>query len=267
MRILAEHGRGPRGEITEEIRAAGSFIQSQRLELYREAFRKLKAAEMIYPCVCSRRDIEAAQSAPHAGDEIKYANTCRDRFADEKEAEVECGKSPAWRFWVSEEFDRNSFVDGFYGLRASCLSEWSGDFVIARGESLPSYQLAVVVDDAAMGVTEVVRAEDLLPSTHRQLAFYKALGLNAPEFYHLPLVVGEDGRRLAKRHGDTRLSHIREAGTRPETVLGWLAHTCGWAEWGEEVGADELLKRYDPQTIPSGRVAVDEKVREHFGVG
>src|SRR5207302_4885800 len=130
------------------------------------------------------------------------------------------GQPYAWRFRLGSVSPR--FVDGFRGLTRLDLRQASGDFVVWKSTGTPAYQLAVVVDDAAQGVTEVVRGDDLVPSTPRQLLLYEALGLVLPAFAHVPLVVGPDGRRLAKRHGDTRLAALRAAGVRPEALLGLL---------------------------------------------
>ena len=122
--------------------------------------------------------------------------------------------------------------------------------MVWKSAGTPAYQLAVVVDDAAQGVTEVVRGDDLVPSTPRQLLLYAALGLTPPAFGHVPLVVGPDGRRLAKRHGDTRLAALREAGVRPEALLGLLAWSCGWLEQLEPIRLRDLLPRFRLEAIP-----------------
>src|SRR5205807_1979268 len=150
-----------------------------------------------------------------------------------------------------------SFVDGFRGLTEIDLRTIGGDFVVwkaPRGQTpaTPAYQLAVVVDDAAQGVTEVIRGDDLIPSTPRQLLLYQALGLTPPRFCHVPLVVGPDGRRLAKRHGDTRLSALQEGGVRAEQLVGLLAWSCGWAEAPRPVSARALLPLFRLDTIPRG---------------
>jgi glutamyl-tRNA synthetase len=126
----------------------------------------------------------------------------------------------------------------------------SGDFVVWKSAGTPAYQLAVVVDDAAMGVTEVIRGDDLIPSTPRQLLLYAALGLKPPEFAHVPLVVGEDGRRLAKRHGDTRLQALRSSGVKPEALIGLLAWSCGWIQKLEPLTVRELLPLFRLIPIP-----------------
>jgi glutamyl-tRNA synthetase len=130
------------------------------------------------------------------------------------------------------------------------LRQVGGDFVVWKSSGAPAYQLAVVVDDAAMGVTEVVRGDDLVPSTPRQLLLYEALGLTPPRFAHVPLVVGPDGRRLAKRHGDTRLGALRRAGVRPEALVGLLAWSCGWLDRVEPITARDLLPSFRLDAIP-----------------
>ena len=143
-----------------------------------------------------------------------------------------------------------AFDDGYLGRCELDLRRLGGDFVVWKTDRTPAYQLAVVVDDAEMGVTEVVRGDDLVPSTPRQLLLYEALGLQAPRFSHLPLVVGPDGRRLAKRHGDTRLSALRAAGVRPEALVGMLAWSCGWLAEARPVTPRELVPSFRLDAVP-----------------
>jgi glutamyl-tRNA synthetase len=224
-----------------------ALVQTQRLPLYRAALEQLQKQELVYPCTCSRSDIERAASAPHAEHEGPvYPGTCaRRRVADA----AALGDQPyAWRFRLGT--GACTFVDDFRGPTQIDLHEVGGDFVVWKSAGIPAYQLAVVVDDAAQGVTEVVRGDDLVPSTPRQLLLYQALGLTPPRFAHVPLVVGPDGRRLAKRHGDTRLSALRAAGVKPEALVGLLAWSCGWLERPEPVTPLEVLPRFRLATIP-----------------
>ncbi len=226
------------------------YVQTQRAGLYREALEQLQSAGLVYPCICSRRDVENAQSAPQEGeDAVYYAGTCRGRFDSYAAARdlLPEGRLPAWRFRVAE--GSICFDDGFCGRCCEDVAGSRGDFVLARHEYGAGYMLAVVVDDAAMGVTEVLRGDDLLPATFRQLLIYRALGLMPPEFVHVPLVVGPDGRRLAKRHGDTRIAALRAAGVSAERIIGLLAYWCGWAEQGEELRAEQLLTRFDLKSL------------------
>lgn len=244
------------------------YVQTARRPLYRAALERLRAQGQVYPCICSRRDVEAGQSAPQAGEDgLAYDGACRSRFADYAAAAAALppGRLPAWRFRVPEGVE-TAFDDGFAGVQRQRVGETTGDFVIARDPDGAGYMLAVVVDDAAMGITEVVRGDDLLAATHRQLLLYRALALAPPRFLHVPLVVSPDGRRLAKRHGDTRLAAIRAAGVAPGTVVGVLAWWCGWAAWGEDLRPADLLARADLRTLRRGPAVLADAVKERLRV-
>lgn len=244
------------------------YVQSRRLSFYEDALQALRRRRLVYPCVCTRRDLDSYQSAPNAGEDLlerRYPGICRNRFADpETAAAAAGGREVGWRFRV-DAGSSFSFVDGFHGLRDGSLSEWSGDFLVARGRRA-GYQLAVVVDDHLMGVTEVVRGDDLLASTERQLALYAALGWKAPDFFHIPLVVGGDGRRLAKRHGDTRLSVPRLRGDGPGRVLGWLARSCGWSDGLREMDLAEITEKCDFSLLPRTAVVLTDSDRQWLGI-
>jgi glutamyl-tRNA synthetase len=220
-------------------------VQTQRLPLYEQTLSRLRAQELVYPCTCTRSDIERAASAPHAEHEgTVYPGTCAGRRTTDAAL---LGERPfAWRFRAAR---KTTFHDEFRGMTNVDPCE-SGDFVVWKSAGTPAYQLAVVVDDAVQGVTEVIRGDDLIPSTPRQLMLYEALGLSPPRFAHVPLVVGPDGRRLAKRHGDTRLAALSDAGVQPESLLGLLAWSCGWMERPEAVTARELLTVFRLDQIP-----------------
>jgi glutamyl-tRNA synthetase len=225
----------------------GPIVQTERLPEYEAALGRLQAAERVYPCTCTRADIEQSASAPHAEHEAPvYPGTCSVRRVADATG---LGDRPfAWRFRAGDA--PIEFTDGFRGAVRLDPREVGGDFVVWKSAHTPAYQLAVVVDDAASGVTEVVRGDDLVPSTPRQLRLYQALGLPPPRFVHVPLVVGPDGRRLAKRHGDTRLATLRAAGVTPQALLGLLAWSCGWVERVEPVTAGELVPRFRLEAIP-----------------
>jgi glutamyl-tRNA synthetase len=247
--------------------AGERYAQSKNLSRYEAALRRLDAAGKTYPCACSRRDIERLQSAPNAFEDIReraYPGTCRERFASVGEARLGLdGREPAIRYRI--DADDTAFVDGFLGPRGGGLAEWSGDFVIARGDRV-SYQLAVVVDDHEMGVTEVVRGEDLAPSAERQIALYRALGYPVPRFFHVPLVVGPDGRRLAKRHGDSRISILRRRGEGPGRLLGWLAWTLGWNDRPVPLTIHEIADRADFSAIPASPAVFDREALVWLGL-
>ena len=209
----------------------GPYTQSERMGLYRKAFQELRSGGFIYPCSCSRQDVLRALQAPHAGeDEPVYPGTCRPSAGLTKAPVgfaapgAAAARLPNWRFRVSDG-ESVSFIDGYYGPQQFLAGEDFGDFIVWRQDDLPAYQLAVVVDDAAMQITEVVRGEDLLKSTARQLLLYRALKLQAPGFYHCPLLQDEDGVRLAKRHDALSLRALRAAGAKPEELRApWLLH-------------------------------------------
>ncbi len=238
-------------------------VQSQRLPHYLEALQILQRQELVYPCTCSRGDIAQAASAPHAEHEgPAYPGTCRHRRVADAIELARQGHTFAWRFRVTST---PAFADSFAGEQRLDLQQLGGDFVVWKNNDTPAYQLAVVVDDAAMGITQVVRGDDLIPSTPRQLLLYEALGLTPPQFFHVPLVVGPDGRRLAKRHGDTRLAALRAAGVRPEALLGLLAWSCGWLERPEPVRLAELLPLFRWETIPRRPLVLTPQLLEQIG--
>jgi glutamyl-tRNA synthetase len=239
----------------------GPLVQTQRLPLYEQALAHLQQRELVYPCTCSRGDIERAASAPHAEHEGPvYPGTCAGRRAADA---ATLGERPfAWRFRASP-WDW-SFADRFCGKMDP---EPDGDFVVWKSAGTPAYQLAGVVDDAANGVTEVIRGDDLLASTPRQLQLYAALGLRPPTFAHVPLVVGPDGRRLAKRHGDTRLSALRAAGVSAERLLGLLAWSCGWLPEVMPVTARELVPLYRLDAIPPRPLVLGPQLLHRIGYG
>jgi glutamyl-tRNA synthetase len=224
------------------------IVQTERLPLYENALERLRQRELVYPCTCSRSDVERAASAPHderPGAVAVYPGTCSGRRAADGGALT---VPYCWRFRLPER--HHAFDDGYRGRVEVDLMETGGDFVVWKSSGTPAYQLAVVVDDADQGVTEVIRGDDLIPSTPRQLLLYEALGLTPPNFVHVPLVVGPDGRRLAKRHGDTRLSSLRQAGVTAKALLGLLAWSCGWLDEPQPVSAVELLPIFTLNKIP-----------------
>jgi glutamyl-tRNA synthetase len=238
-------------------------VQSARLPLYESALEEMKQQGLVYPCTCTRSDIAAAASAPHEEPgEPTYPGTCSHRRAYDAAALGREGKPFAWRFRVSES---PAFIDLFAGEQCVDLARVGGDFVVWKSAGTPAYQLAVVVDDAAMGVTEVIRGDDLIPSTPRQILLYRALRLAPPAFGHIPLVVGEDGRRLAKRHGDTRLATLRSVGVKPEVLVGMLAWSCGWIEKLEPITARELLPHFRLSSIPPQPFVLTESLLRQIG--
>ena len=194
----------------------GPYAQSERGHFYRAELEKLRQAGWIYPCQCSHQDILRALQAPHAGEEEPiYPGTCRPRPGIT--SHLPNVRRANWRFRVPDG-EEISFVDGFCGSQQFQAGRDFGDFVVWRRDDVPSYQLAVVVDDAAMKITEVVRGADLLLSTARQLLLYRALELTPPSFYHCPLVTDDAGVRLAKRHDALSLRSLRAKGLTPQML-------------------------------------------------
>jgi glutamyl-tRNA synthetase len=227
----------------------GPIYQSTRTAIYLAAAHKLLAAHRAYPCTCSRREAELASSAPHAEDGASvYPGSCRGRFDSLEQAKNQTGRDAAIRFEVPSR--TVEFTDGFAGPCGIDVGSL-GDFVIVKADRTPAYHLAVVIDDAQSGVSDIVRGDDLLDSAARQLLLCEAMGLSEqiPHYWHLPLVIGADGRRLAKRHGDTRLVHYQSQGVSPGRILSLLGK-WGGVECDGEATLDELLKRFDLNRVP-----------------
>lgn len=200
-------------------------IQSEGESELRAAALTLLERGLAYPCVCTRREIERARSAPHADEhEPPYPGTCRGRFATIEEARASTGREPALRFRVPT--GSVHFVDALHGPSSFDVAAEVGDFPITSREGQVAYQLAVVVDDARDGVNEVVRGEDLLPSAARQALLQDALGLPRPAWYHVPLVT-DAGQRLAKRTDALSLRALRAAGASPRAIISWAARSSG----------------------------------------
>ena len=194
----------------------GPYNQSERFEFYRSALGKLRDGGYIYPCTCSRKDILSAAGAPHAADDDEplYPGTCRPRLDSAFRYPISAFN---WRFRVPDG-ESISFVDGNVGPQQFVAGTDFGDFVVWRHDDIPAYQLAVVADDAAMQISEVVRGADLIKSTARQLLLYRALGMEPPEFFHCPLMTDDTGTRLAKRHDALSLKTLRASGATPEAL-------------------------------------------------
>ena len=217
--------------------------QSERLPVYAEAIGRLEAAGHVYPCYCTRAEIRLAASAPH-GPQAAYPGTCRRLTAAERAEREAGGRSPALRIDAAGADVR--FEDDLLGPAGGAVD----DFVIRRNDGAPAYNLAVIVDDAAQGIGQVVRGADLVDSTPRQVHLAGLLGLRPPRYAHVPLMLGPDGARLAKRHGAVTLGDRLARGESAAAVRSFLAATVGLAEPGEEVTAAELVRRFDPARLP-----------------
>ena len=231
----------------------GPYTQSDRALYYRQAMAVLDEQKLIFPCYCSRKDIAAAASAPHQEDRAPlYPGTCRQNrdFSFLEGAPAQNGRRAAWRLRAPDQ--EVVFRDQVLGSQRENLAQVVGDFVLFRADGLFAYQLAVVVDDGLMGITDVVRGQDLLSSSARQIALFQALGLAVPRFWHAPLVTDAHGRRLAKRDAAHGLQAMREDGATAPGLVGRMAASLGWVPPGSQLSAQELLQELDSDKFRAG---------------
>lgn len=230
----------------------GPYYQSGRTGLYAEALAQLEKKGLLYPCFCTRAQLHAAE-APHNSDgETIYSGRCRGLTTEQIEAQARL-RAPAVRLRLPDETVR--FVDGHYGPVEQNLARECGDIILRRSDGVFAYQLAVSVDDALMGVTRVVRAQDLLPSAPRQRWLIETLGHAAPEYAHAPLLTAPDGRKLSKRDGDLHMGQLRRLYT-PEELTGRLAYLCGITDRIEPVKPRDLIPHFDWAKVPSGEIDI-----------
>jgi len=220
----------------------GPYLQRDRMQHYEQALTTLRQKELLYPCFCSRAQLMAIASAPHglSTEGPVYSGVCKSLSAAEA-AEREAHKTPSLRFALPDK--PVVFSDACAGKQVFAPSH-GGDFIVQRADGIISYQLAVVVDDAAMGITDVLRGRDLLDSTPRQLLLYEALELTAPQFAHVPVLCDASGVRLSKRDQAHSIAAIRAAGVQAEQVIGCLAVLCGIRDHIEPVRASELIQDF-----------------------
>ncbi len=230
--------------------------QSRRGEAYAAALRQLEQMNLIYPCYCSRDQLHAA-SAPHASDgRVIYAGTCRNLTPEQRATMT---KKPSLRIRLPDR--EISFRDGLQGDVTMNLQREFGDIILRRADGVAAYQLAVVVDDGTEGVTEVVRGRDLLSSTPVQLFLYELLGLTPPRFYHVPMLLAPDGRRLSKRDRDLDFGYLRQHFS-PEEIIGLLGHLAGLMERWEPVSARELACDFSWSRVKQSDIILDPRLLE-----
>lgn len=219
-----------------------SYYQSNRRALYEQYLEVLREKGLIYPCFCTRADLHAA-SAPHASDGTPiYSGACRS-LSPGQQRERAKHRAPALRARVPDR--EMHFIDGLQGPYSVELARDCGDPILRRSDGVHAYQLAVVVDDALMGVNQVVRGRDLLSSTPWQLWLQEKLGISHPAYVHVPLLLSGDGKRLSKRDGDMDLGAVRASGVSPQSVVGRLAFFSGLIDRDEPVSPKELIPLFD----------------------
>ncbi|PKN08530.1 MAG: tRNA glutamyl-Q(34) synthetase GluQRS [Deltaproteobacteria bacterium HGW-Deltaproteobacteria-8] len=230
----------------------GPHEQSARLDAYAEALARLEQAGHVYPCFCTRKELRSLASAPHAplvdDGSPAYPGTCRNLTLEQRGALLRQGRRPALRLRCADMAE--SFHDLVAGPQAMTLADCGGDFALRRSDGVFAYQLAVVLDDIALGVTQVVRGNDILTSTPRQLHLYRLLGAPVPQYAHLPLVLDADGERLAKRHQSLTLAALREAGVSAAAITGYLAWRAGLLDAPCPATPQELLTAFDFARLP-----------------
>ena len=236
---------------------AGPYFQSERTEIYCRCLEGFREMGLLYPCFCSRAELHAAE-APHYSDgRFIYTGRCRNLKAEEIQ-QLSKSRKPAIRIRVPEEII--VFEDLHYGPQRELLSQECGDFIVRRADGVFAYQLAAAVDDALMGVTEVVRGNDLLSSSPRQIWIQQTLGFPSPRYGHVPLLVASDGRRLSKRDGDLDLGILRQRFPHPEPILGFLGWLAGLLEKPEPVCARELIPVFSWNKIPKNNITLDSSM-------
>ncbi|MEQ8175895.1 MAG: glutamate--tRNA ligase [Syntrophomonadaceae bacterium] len=233
------------------------YRQTERLETYKEYAQGLLEAGHAYYCFCSEEELEAErQELSEKGQMPRYSGKCRNLTREQIEEKLAMGIAPTLRFMVPN--NQLYLLDDLVRGRVSFDSENIGDFIIMKSDGIPTYNYAVVIDDALMGVTHVIRAEEHLPNTPRQLMLYEALNFKRPEFAHISLILGEDRQKMSKRHGATSIIQYREMGYLPETMFNFLAF-MGWSPEGEEVmlSREEIIKSFTLERVSKSPAVFD----------
>lgn len=229
------------------------YRQSQRLEVYSAALDRLKAEKLVYPCFCTRKELRSMAGAPQQGDpfEAPYPGTCARLEPEQQKKLMEAGTRFSWRLrFPMEKFDQFSRLNDLIKGEIQVSEKGSaGDFPLCRSDGVFAYQLAVVLDDAAMNIKQIVRGEDILSSVPRQRYLYSIFGFAEPEYGHFPLMLDHEGQRLAKRHASLSVRSLRSEGVKPQRILGYVAHWAGLMENFEEITSAELLEIFDKNKI------------------
>ncbi len=242
----------------------GPYFQTQRFETYTAALERLKERKAVYPCFCSKKELDAkrAQAETNGGSYAGYDRTCRDLDPTEAQARIEAGEPHVWRLKVPLDHGPISFDDAVYG-HVSFPADVMDDMILMRADGTATYNFAVVCDDANMGITHVIRGDDHLSNTPRQILIYEALGLMPPTFAHLSMILGSDGKKLSKRHGATSVEEYKAQGFLPDTMVNFLA-LLGWSLDGETtiISRETLCREFSLNRVTKKDAVFDEKKLE-----
>ena len=248
--------------------AAPSFVQSQRQAIYSQALDTLSAQDLTYPCFCTRKELKQLASAPHLGDEgLVYPGLCRNLTPSERKARFACGQKAALRLKCPLDLEPIVFTDLCLGQQSFTPKPENSDLPLRRSDGVIAYQLACVLDDALMGVTQVVRGRDLLSSTPRQILLARLLGLPEITTYaHIPLLLDASGERLAKRHQSLTLRSLRAQGVQPSQILGLCAFLAGLTDKPCQLRARELLPYVDLAKLGCANIVLTQEIMATFGL-
>lgn len=239
----------------------GPYLQTERFDTYTEALERLKERGMVYPCFCTKEELDAkrAQAEAAEGGYSGYDRTCRDLSPEEAQARIDAGEPHVWRLKVPLDHGPIEFTDAVYG-DMSFPAEVMDDMILVRSDGTPTYNFAVVCDDANMDITHVIRGDDHLSNTPRQILIYEALGYDIPVFAHLSMILGSDGRKLSKRRNATSVEQYKEMGYLPDTIINFLA-LLGWSLDGETtiIDRDTLTKNFSLERVTRKDAILDEE--------
>lgn len=254
---------GPDRPEDAQQQSLGPFEQGRRGAFYNAAIARLEHAGLVYPCFCSRKDLRSLAGAPHVDDAgAPYPGTCRHLSRERQAALLAQGRRFCLRLRCPEDAIR--FTDEVLGPQALTLAQCGGDFALRRSDGVVAYQLATAVDDALMGITQVVRGRDILASTPRQIALLRLLGYGAPSYAHVPLLLDAKGQRLAKRHQSLALRALRQAGADPRRIVGFLGELAGCNPGGAPTHPAELAPRFSLANLRRADIRLEAETMRQF---
>ena len=239
----------------------GPYLQTERFDTYADALERLKERGMVYPCFCTKEQLDEKRAAAEAteGGYSGYDRTCRSLSAEEAQARIDAGEPHVWRLKVPLDHGPIEFDDAVYG-HMSFPADVMDDMILVRSDGTPTYNFAVVCDDALMNISHVIRGDDHLSNTPRQILIYEALGYDVPVFAHLPMILGSDGRKLSKRRNATSVEQYKEMGYLPDTLINFLA-LLGWSLGGETtiIDRDTLCRKFSLDRVTRKDAILDEE--------